>query len=79
MAVTRMNSTIIVFMTHRLCTVLDALSGEIGMHVCNYITKSVGRISVLVNIGPKCGQGTITVAGVGLQPLACWVRRFESR
>ena len=62
MAVTRMNSTILVFMAHKLCTLLGALPGEIGIHVYNYITKSVGRISVLVNIGPTCRQGPIPVA-----------------
>jgi len=62
MAVRCMNSTIIVFMTHKLCTLLGVLSGEIGIHVYNYITKSVGRISVLVNNGAMCRQGQIPVA-----------------
>jgi hypothetical protein len=62
MAVTRMNSTIFVLMTHKLCTLLGALSDEIGIHVYNCITKSVGRNSVVVNIGPTCGQRPIPVA-----------------
>ena len=62
MTVTRMNSTILVLMTHKLCALLGALSSEIGIHVCNYITKSVGRIGVLVNIGPTCRQRSIPVA-----------------
>jgi len=49
-------------MTHKLCTLLGTLSGEILVHVYNCITKSVGRISVVVNIGPTCGERLIPVA-----------------
>lgn len=61
MAATRTNSTIIVLMTHKLCILLGALSGEILVPVYNYITKSVGRISAVVNVGLTCGQRPILV------------------